>query len=83
MEIALSIEQQAQLSQIAALEGKDADEVAREVFLRALRARASLITSQADRTKAQEAVARMLEFRQGNVLPEGVTIQDMIREGRD
>jgi hypothetical protein len=25
----------------------------------------------------------MLELRQGNMLPEGVTIADLIREGRD
>ncbi|MFC5864936.1 type II toxin-antitoxin system prevent-host-death family antitoxin [Acidicapsa dinghuensis] len=33
-------------------------------------------------THGQESVARMLELRRGNLLPEGVTIQDLIREGR-
>lgn len=83
MEIALTIEQEAQLSQIAALEGKDADQVAREVFLRGLKSKASLITPPADHSRAQEAVARMFELRKGNVLPEGVSIKDLICEGRD
>lgn len=33
-------------------------------------------------TKAREAVARLLELRKGNLLPEGVTIRDLIHEGR-
>jgi hypothetical protein len=36
----------------------------------------------ANPTQAQEAVARILELRKGNVLPEGVTIRDLIHEGR-
>jgi hypothetical protein len=82
MEINLTVEQEAQLSHIAALEGKDADELAREVLLRGLKAEAALIASRSRSTEGEEAVARMLELRQGNMLPEGVTIQDLIREGR-
>jgi len=82
MEIVLTVEQEAQLSQIAALEGKDADELAREVFLRGLQVEATLIASRPRRDEGQEAADRMLELRQGNMLPEGVTIQHLIREGR-
>ncbi len=32
-------------------------------------------------TQAQEVVARILELRKGNMLPEGVTIRDLIHEG--
>ena len=35
-----------------------------------------------DTAKAQEAAARILQLREGNLLPEGVTIQDLINEGR-
>lgn len=31
---------------------------------------------------AQAAVARILELRKGNLLPEGVSIRDLIHEGR-
>lgn len=31
---------------------------------------------------AQDIVARLLELRKGNLLPEGVTIRDLIHEGR-
>jgi len=82
MEINLTVEQQAQLSHIAALEGKDAGELAREVFLRGLQVEAALIASRSPNTEGQKAAARMLELRQNNVLPEGVTIQALIREGR-
>jgi hypothetical protein len=82
MTINLTVEQEAQLSHIAALEGKDADELAREVFLRGLLAEATLIASRTHPSEGQEAAARMLQLRQGNILPEGVTIQNLIREGR-
>jgi ribosomal protein L12E/L44/L45/RPP1/RPP2 len=82
MEINLTVEQEAQLSLIAALEGRDADELAREVFLRGLQVEATLIASRSRNTHGQEAAARMLELRQNNMLPDGVTIQDLIREGR-
>ncbi len=82
MEIALTIEQKAQLSHIAALEGKDAEELAQEVFLRGLQAKASFMASQQDTHDGQEAAARILELRQSNMLPEGVSIRDLIREGR-
>ena len=35
-----------------------------------------------DQTKAQAAVAHIRELRKGNLLPEGVTIRDLINEGR-
>jgi hypothetical protein len=82
MEINLTVEQEAQLSHIAALEGKDADVLAREVLLRGLKAEATLIASRSHNTQGQEAATRLLELRQGNMLPEGVTIQDLMREGR-
>jgi len=82
MEINLTVEQEAQFSHIAALEGKDADELAREVLLRGLNAEATLIASRSQNTQGQEAAVRLLELRQGNMLPEGVTIQRLIREGR-
>lgn len=82
MEISLTTEQEAQLSHIAALEGKGADVLAREVFLRGLQVEANLVASRPRSSEGQEAAARMLELRQGNILPEGVTIQDLMREGR-
>jgi hypothetical protein len=83
MEITLTVEQEAQLFHIAALEGKGADELAREVLLRGLNAEAaSLIASRPRNSEGQEAAARMLELRKGNMLPDGVTIQDLMREGR-
>lgn len=81
-EIFLTTEQEARLSHIAVLEGKDADELAREVFGRGLQAEATLIASRPRHNKGQKAAARMLELRQGNLLPEGVSIQDLIRDGR-
>jgi len=82
MEIYLTIEQEAQLSHIAALEGKDADELAREVLLRGLDAEATLIAGRSRVNNGYDAVTRLLELRRGNMLPEGVTIQSLIREGR-
>ena len=82
MEITLTTEQEAQLSHIAGLEGKDADELAHEVFLRGLQAEATFIASRLRPNDGQKAAARMLELRHGNLLPEGITIQDLIREGR-
>jgi hypothetical protein len=82
MEIHLTAEQETQLSQIAALEGKGADELAREVFLRGLDAEASRLAVKPRNIQGHDAVARILELRRGNVLPEGVTIEDLIREGR-
>jgi hypothetical protein len=82
MEINLTVEQQAQLSQIAALEGRDADELAREVFLPGLQVEAALIASRSPNTEGEKAASGMLELRQGNMLPEGITIQALIREGR-
>jgi hypothetical protein len=80
--INLTVEQEAQLSHIAALAGKGADELAREVFLRSLNAEATLIAEKVRNSNGKDAVARILELRQGNMLPEGVTLQDLIREGR-
>jgi predicted transcriptional regulator len=45
MEVSLTAEQEAQLSQLAAQEGKDADELAREVFSRGLAAEAHFIAA--------------------------------------
>ena len=82
MEIHLTAEQEAQLSQIAAQEGKGAIELAREVLLRGLDLEVTRIASRSRNTQGQQAVARILELRQGNMLPAGVTIQDLIHEGR-
>jgi hypothetical protein len=82
MEITLTIEQEAQLSHISALEGKNAHELAHDVFLRGLQVEALLIAAQPRSTGGREAAARLLEMRQGNMLPEGVSIQDLIRDGR-
>jgi hypothetical protein len=82
MEIDLTAEQEAQLSQLAAQEGKGAHELAREVLLRGLDLEATLTASRSPNTQGQQAVARILESRQGNMLPAGVTIQDLIHEGR-
>jgi hypothetical protein len=82
MEINLTLEQEAQLAHIAALEGKSADELAREVFLRGLQVEATLIASRSPNTRGQEAAARMLELRRGTMLPEGVSIQALMCEGR-
>jgi predicted transcriptional regulator len=45
MQISLTIEQEAQLSQIAAQEGKTADELAQEVFSRGLAAEAKFLAA--------------------------------------
>jgi len=82
MEVYLTAEQEAQLSQIAAQEGKGPDELAREVLLRGLDLEVTRIASRSRDTQGQQAVARILELRQGNMLPAGVTIQDLIHEGR-
>jgi hypothetical protein len=82
MEINLTAEQEAQLSQLAAQEGKGAHELAREVLLRGLDLEVTLTASRSRNTQGQQAVARILELRQGNMLPAGVTIQDLIHEGR-
>lgn len=82
MEINLTAEQAAQLSQIAAREGKGADELAREVLLRGLDLEVTRLASRFPHTQGHQAVARILELRQGNILPPGVTIQDLIHEGR-
>jgi hypothetical protein len=82
MEINLTAEQEARLSKIAAREGKGADELAREVLLRGLDLEVTPIASRSRNTQGQQAVARILELRQGNMLPAGVTIQDLIHEGR-
>lgn len=36
----------------------------------------------ADTANAQEAAARILQLREGNLLPEGVSIRDLIDAGR-
>jgi hypothetical protein len=82
MQINLTAEQEAQLAQIAAHKGKGADELAREVLLRGLDVEAKLIASRSRNSQGQEAVARLLELRRGNMLPANVTIQDLIHEGR-
>jgi hypothetical protein len=82
MQIDLTAEQEAQLSRLAAQEGKGVDELAREVLLRVLDSEARLIASRSRNTQGQGAVARILELRQGNILPVNVTIQDLIHEGR-
>ncbi len=82
MKITLTVEQEAQLSHFAALEGKSADDPAREVFVRGLHVEANRIASRFSLSGGQEAAARMLELRRGNMLPDGVSIQNLIREGR-
>jgi len=83
MEIALTVEQEAQLLHIAALEGKGAEEMAREVLSRGLKTReASLAAFLSRGSEGMDAAARLLELRKGNLLPEGLTIEDLIREGR-
>jgi predicted transcriptional regulator len=58
MQITLTAEQEAQLSQIAATEGKAADELAREVFSRGLAAEAHFIAA----VKVGEEAADRDEF---------------------
>jgi hypothetical protein len=82
MQINLTADQEAQLSRIAAQEGKGADELAREVLLRGLDLETARIASRSRNMQGQEAVARILELRQGKILPGDVTIQDLIHEGR-
>ena len=82
MEISLTVEQEAQLSYFAALEGKGADELAREVFLRGLQVEAEIIASRSPQSEGQKAAARLLELRGSRKLPDGMTIQDLIRDGR-
>jgi hypothetical protein len=82
MQIDLTAEQEARLSQIAAQNGKGADELAREVLLRGLDVEATVIASRSRNIQGQEAVARILELRRDNILPANITIQDLINEGR-
>ncbi|MBV9039134.1 MAG: hypothetical protein JO182_31915 [Acidobacteriaceae bacterium] len=59
------------------------EEAAREAFsLWVQRERAKINRPPFDQTKARAAVARIRELRKGNLLPEGVTIRDLINEGR-
>jgi hypothetical protein len=39
-------------------------------------------SEQINHTNAQQVVARILELRKGNMLPEGVSIRDLIHAGR-
>jgi Arc/MetJ-type ribon-helix-helix transcriptional regulator len=58
------------------------DAVQEALSLWADQERRKTVTRGADLMNAQAAVARILELRKGNLLPEGVTIKDLINEGR-
>jgi len=58
MQLTLTYEQEAQLSQIAAVEGKHADDLAREVFSRGLAAEAHFLAA----VKAGQEAARRGDF---------------------
>jgi predicted DNA-binding protein len=75
-----------QLEAMAAAEHRPARDMLREAVERYLRERRALAAA-AERPFAREltpreAVARILELRKGNVLPEGVTIRDLMSYGR-
>jgi predicted transcriptional regulator len=58
MQLTLTLEQEAQLSQMAAVEGKPADDLAREVFSRGLAAEAHFLAA----VKAGQEAARRGDF---------------------
>ncbi len=59
------------------------EDAAREAFsLWAEQERRQIEYRAINSTQAQDAVTRILESRKGNLLPEGVSIRDLIHEGR-
>jgi Arc/MetJ-type ribon-helix-helix transcriptional regulator len=59
---------------------EDAAQEAFSLWVEHERAKSRRLSSQEN---AQAAAARIRELRKGNFLPEGVTIRDLIEEGRD
>ena len=82
MEIVLTLEQEAQLCHLADLEDKAADLLAREILLRGLQVEAGLLASRSRSKEGQETAVRLLQLRRENMLPEGVSVEALIREGR-
>ena len=73
----------AEIRAAAEEEHRPANEIVREALERYLEHRAGAfhLTSGATETGAS-AAAEIRELRKGNILPEGVTIRDLIDEGR-
>jgi hypothetical protein len=77
----------AQVEEVAGLEHRPAGDVVREavaLYLRQPRQYAAAPPSNQARGRrtAEQAVERILEQRKGNVLPEGMTIRELMTHGR-
>jgi len=77
----------AQVQAVAVEEHRPTTEIVREAverYLESRRAHGGASTENAARAeKGLAAAAQIRELRKGNILPEGVTIRDLITEGRD
>jgi hypothetical protein len=74
----------AEIKAVAADEHRPATDIVRDALERYLtdwRKRTSEALEKPKRTPV-EAAARLREFRKGNVLPDGVTIEDLMTHGR-
>jgi predicted transcriptional regulator len=79
MEIRLPPDQEARLAALAAKAGRSPGEVVQEAL--ALW-QARQVQRQQVKHTPKEAAVRIRELRQGNILPEGETIEDLINHGR-
>jgi hypothetical protein len=81
MEIHLAPEQEAHLAALAASAGRSPDEIVREAVALWEEYQASRMPLGPKHTPA-EAAARILQLREGNILPDGETMRDLINFGR-
>jgi predicted transcriptional regulator len=83
MKIRLLPEQEARLAAVAARTGRSTEELVQEaVALWEEREAAQDHRGAMPKHTPAEAAARIRELRKGNFLPEGETIEDLIRHGR-
>ena len=83
MKIRLLPEQEARLAAVAARTGRSTEELVQEaVALWEEREAARHRRDAMPKHTPAEAAARIRELRKGNFLPEGETIEDLIRHGR-
>ncbi len=81
MEIRLAPDQEAHLAALAARAGRSTAEVVQEALAEWEERQGGPAPTRPEHTSA-EAAARILELRQGNILPAGATIKDLINYGR-
>ena len=81
MDIRLPPDQEARVAAFAASAGRSPDDIVQEAVAQWVERQVPRPVPAAEHTPA-EAVARILELRKGNVLPDGETIKDLINYGR-